>query len=589
MKFEKTYSDLKLKLIQISATQARLISWAMVALVVVATAGTASAININLTYEPDATFTTAGLSAQDIVAMKAATSYAASQLTSRYTDANVNVNINVTAIPGTDTLGMSTFSINTVEGGYAALRAAMVTDSRTADDATALGGSGSVPMADPVTVPNHIWVTTRAQAKALGLMPDDMQNDGTFTFGGGHMYTYDPNNRAVADRFDYIGLALHELTELMGRVPQLGMDLGGMPSFMQMDLFHYTGAGTRGLNNGPGRSFSMDNGTSQLKAFNDEQANPMSDPQDWANGTNDAFNAFSNPGVVNEMSNIDLQVMDAIGYDFGQAGPTPTPGAGATTLGNISTRLFVDTGNNALIGGFIVTGTAQKKVIVRAIGPSLTAFPDRLSDPTLELRDGSGALLMANDNWRSSQETEITASGVAPTNDMESAIVATLPANNAGYTAIVRGANNTTGIGLVEVYDLDRGLVDSKLGNISTRGLVQTGNNVLIAGTIVIGQNQQRVLVRALGPSLPLKGNMANPTLELRDSNGALLMGNDDWRSTQEADITATGIPPTNDLESAIVATLPSNGAAYTAIVRGANDTPGIALVEVYGLAPASD
>ena len=593
MKSENSDRDLISNRTRISRNLTRLVFLAIFALTV-STAGTAFALNINLTYEPDATFMNAGLSAQDIVDMKAAMTYSAAQLTSRYTDANVNININVTAVPGTDTLGMSSFFIVGVDS-YAALRAAMAADSRSTNDATALGAGGSVPVDDPITVPNHIYVTSRAQGKALGLRPDDMQNDGTFTFGGGHMYTYDPNNRAVAGRFDFVGLALHELTEIMGRVPELGGMVGGMPAFMEMDLFHYTGAGTRGLNNGPGRFFSIDNGTTLLKGFNDEQANPMSDPQDWAAGTDDAFNAFSNPGVLNELSAVDLQVVDVIGYDLGQAGPTPTPGgtptptpgAGATTLGNISTRLFVDTGNNVLIGGFIVTGTAQKRVIIRAIGPSLTTVPDRLADPTLELHDGTGATIMMNDNWRTTQEAEIMATGIAPTNDAESAIVATLPANNAAYTAVVRGANNTTGIGLVEVYDLTSGQVDSKLGNISTRGSVQTGNNVLIAGTIVVGQDPQRVIVRALGPSLQIAGQMADPTLELRNANGTMVITNDNWRTDQEAEIMATGVAPTNDAESAIVATLPGAGSAYTAIVRGANDTTGIALVEMYQLAPA--
>ncbi len=166
---------------------------------------------------------------------------------------------------------------------------------------------------------------------------------------------------------------------------------------------------------------------------------------------------------------------------------------------------------------------------------------------------------------------------------MESAIVATLLANNAGYTAIVRGVSNGTGIGVVEVYDLDR-TADSKLGNISTRGLVQTGDNVLIAGTIVLGQATQRVLVRAIGPSLSVAGRLADPILELRDGNGALLQSNDNWRSDQEAEIIATSIPPVDDLESALIATLPASGAAYTAIVRGVNGMTGVAVVEVYDL-----
>jgi hypothetical protein len=255
--------------------------------------------------------------------------------------------------------------------------------------------------------------------------------------------------------------------------------------------------------------------------------------------------------------------------------------ASVTLLGNISTRLSVETGDNVPIGGFIVTGTQPKKVLVRAIGPSL-AVPGKLENPTLELRGLSGVLIASNDDWKSTQRGDIEATMLMPTNDLESAIVTTLPAN-AGYTAIVRGINDTTGIGLVEAYDLDR-TVDSKLGNLSTRGLVQAGDNVMIGGIIVVGTDPQRVLVRAIGPSLPLAGTLADPTLELHDANGALLMSNDNWRDSQEAEIMATMIPPTNDAESAIIQTLAPS--LYTAIVRGVNDTTGIALVEVYALAP---
>jgi hypothetical protein len=258
--------------------------------------------------------------------------------------------------------------------------------------------------------------------------------------------------------------------------------------------------------------------------------------------------------------------------------PTPTPG----TLGNISTRLRVEAGENVLIGGFIITGTQPKKVILRALGPSLSSFfSGTLADPILELHGPGGFATITNDNWRSDQEAEIIATTVPPSNDLESAIVATLPANNSAYTAIVRGVNNGTGIGVVEAYDLDR-TVDSKLANISTRGFVQTGDNVLIGGLIVLGQNPLRVIVRAIGPSLPVSGALPDPTLELHDGNGALVASNDNWRSDQEAEIIATTIPPTNDLESAIVRDLAP--AAYTAIVRGANNTTGVALVEVYAL-----
>ena len=264
-------------------------------------------------------------------------------------------------------------------------------------------------------------------------------------------------------------------------------------------------------------------------------------------------------------------------------GPSPTPGTGPTVLGNISTRLSVGTGDNALIGGFIITGTQSKKVIVRAIGPSLPVA-GALANPTLELRDSSGGLIRSNDDWRiGGQEAEIVATTIPPSNDLESAVVETLPANNAAYTAIVRGANNGTGVGLVEAYDLDQS-VDSKLANISTRGLVQTEDNVLIAGTIVLGSTAQRVLVRAIGPSLELDGKLADPFLELRDGNGTLIRSNDNWRSDQEAEIMATTIPPTNDLESALIETLPAGGAAYTATVRGVGGTTGIGVVEIYAL-----
>jgi predicted outer membrane repeat protein len=263
---------------------------------------------------------------------------------------------------------------------------------------------------------------------------------------------------------------------------------------------------------------------------------------------------------------------------------TATPTATAvTTLANISTRLRVQTGDNALIGGFIITGTQPKKVIVRAIGPSLP-FAGKLANPTLELH-GPNGLIAANDNWIDSPNKQaIIASTIPPTNNLEAAIVATLPANNAGYTAIVRGANNTTGIGVVEAYDLNTS-ANSKLANISTRGLVQTGDNVLIAGTIVVGPTAQKVLVRGIGPSLSVPGKMANPTLELRDQNGGLLQANDNWvNSPNKQAIIATTISPTNNLESAILATLPGNGANYTAILRGADNSTGIAVVEVYAL-----
>jgi N-acetylneuraminic acid mutarotase len=253
--------------------------------------------------------------------------------------------------------------------------------------------------------------------------------------------------------------------------------------------------------------------------------------------------------------------------------------SGKATFANISSRLRVETGDNVLIGGFIVTGTGPKRVILRAIGPSLSV-PGALADPRLELYNGAGQLIAENDNWRDApNRQEIADSTIQPSNDLEAAILTTVTPGN--HTAIVRGANSSTGVALVEVYDLEAGS-DSRLGNISTRGLVQTGDNVLIGGLILLGQEVRKVIVRAIGPSLTFSGALTDPTLELHDANGGLLASNDNWRTSQEAEIIATTLEPSHDLESAIVRTLPP--ANYTAIVRGQDAATGIALVEAYAL-----
>ena len=271
---------------------------------------------------------------------------------------------------------------------------------------------------------------------------------------------------------------------------------------------------------------------------------------------------------------------------------------------NISTRKQVLTGDNRLFGGFIIVGSEAKKVIVRGIGPSLTAFgvPGALADPTLELHDAS-TTLATNDNWKikpdgSSQQAEVEATTIPPTNDLESAIVATLPAapassGGASYTAILAGNAGGTGIGVLQLYDLNQA-ANSKLANISTRGFVGTGDDVLIGGFIPGPSNRGsiKVVIRAIGPTLSaagISGPLQDPMLELHDSNGGTLATNDNWKtrpdgSSQQAEIEATGIPPTDDRESAIIATVPPNDSGYTAIVRGVNSTTGIAVVEVYAL-----
>jgi hypothetical protein len=271
--------------------------------------------------------------------------------------------------------------------------------------------------------------------------------------------------------------------------------------------------------------------------------------------------------------------------NFSPGTPTPPPGF-PVQFGNISTRLRVELGDNALIGGFIISGTQPKRVIVRAIGPSLASFgiAGAISDTVLELRNSSGALIAFNDDWESDQQAEIIGTGLAPSHVWESAIVTTLSANNSAYTAVVRGYNDATGIGVVEAYDLDRA-TNSKLANISTRGFVNTGDDVMIGGLIVVGNTTANALIRAIGPSLAnfgIPNALLDPTLELYDGNGTLLAFNDDWQTDQQAAIIATGLAPTHIRESAIVRSL--SPGAYTAIVRGYQNSIGVAVVEGYQL-----
>jgi parallel beta-helix repeat protein len=265
-------------------------------------------------------------------------------------------------------------------------------------------------------------------------------------------------------------------------------------------------------------------------------------------------------------------------YDVSDVGAFELGGAYALSLLNISTRGRVEGGDNVLIAGFIITGTQQKRLILRACGPSMDV-PGSLANPQMELWNSAGQLLAANDDWKQAgNRQEIVNSSLAPTNDAESAILTTL--DPGAYTAVVTGVDST-GIGLVEVYDLGAG-AEAKLANISTRGFVQSGDDVMIGGFFVSGNKPQKVLIRALGPSLPFSNNLPNPMLELHDQNGAVLQSNDNWRSDQQGEINATGIPPTNDRESAIVSSLAP--AAYTAIARDANGNVGIGLVEIYAI-----
>lgn len=270
--------------------------------------------------------------------------------------------------------------------------------------------------------------------------------------------------------------------------------------------------------------------------------------------------------------------------------PTATPSPSSTPPAqtvNLSTRMRVQTGDNVGIGGFIISGTGSKNVLLRALGPSLTQFgvPNALPDPILELHGPGGFATIVDNNWGDdlAQQALILATGLAPTNSLDSAIYATL--NPGAYTAVVKGNNNATGVALIEVYDLSTA-VPAKLANISTRAFVGTADDIVIAGFILGNQTgDDRIIARGIGPSLSVFGVpdvLGNPTLQLRNSDGALVMGNNDWQEdpAQAAELSAAGLAPSDPLESGIAATLPPG--LYTALLAGFDNSTGNGVVEVY-------
>jgi autotransporter-associated beta strand protein len=467
---------------------------------------------------------------------------------------------------GSGTLTLSGSSVytgpTTINAGKLRIDGSITSDV-TVNDGGTLGGSGTTG----TVIVNHGGTVAPGDPQTLTVNGDYQQNNGTLRLAIAGTSAGSFDRLIVTGGVTLTGTATLELDFINGFAPHTG------DTFDLVTAASFTGSFTvqiEGL--APGFQYTLTpdgSGNLQLTALNDGvPVGPTPTPT-------------PTPAATPTPSSTPSPTPTAAPSSTPSA--TPVPGVGH--LANISTRLRVETGDNALIGGFIVTGTQPKKVILRAIGPSLAGVPGALTNPILELHGQDGFATVTNDNWMDApNRQEIIDSTIAPTSDFESAILMPLPANNSAYTAIVRGVGNGTGVGLVEAYDLDSA-VDSKLANISTRGLVQTADNVMIGGFIVVGQTSTKVIVRAIGPSLAVPGKLADPNLELRDGNGTLIQENNNWRTGgQEAEIIATGIPPSDDLESAIIRLL--DPGAHTVIVRGQGDATGVALVEVYDLGP---
>ncbi|HKS31730.1 MAG TPA: hypothetical protein VJR28_04920, partial [Chthoniobacterales bacterium] len=384
--------------------------------------------------------------------------------------------------------------------------------------------------------------------------------------GGFFSISVSPDNRWPADCFDHlatVSIDNFEVIQTTGptegpRSPNPPTVDAGPDQVIGIDDIATLSATVTAPNGGVTTSWRLYSGPASVQLTNSNNAS--------------ASASFSAPGIYTFLVSVSDNV-HAVAYDAVVVKVMPR-----VRMANISTRVDVETGPRVAIAGFIIKGDSAKSVIVRALGPTLTGFNivGVLDDPMLDLRDGAGNQIATNDNWKDSQQQAIAGSGFAPANDSEAAIVSTLAPGN--YTAIVSGKANTTGVSLVEVYELDS---TARLLNISTRGFVGGNDNVIIAGVILNGSDNGTVCFRALGPSLAslgVQGVLVNPRLDLFDAQGIRVGANDNWKDWQKDAIESAGLAPANSAESALLIDLaPGN---YTAIVSGVGGATGVGLVE---------
>ncbi len=415
-------------------------------------------------------------------------------------------------------------------------------------------------------IPDGWTIEEKAVLRALKKYGAMVADNGNF-----FSFSVCPDNRFSDEAFDHlstIDVDNFEVIETTG--PAEGPRSPGSPS-VDAGGDHIVDLGTTVMLHGV-IGLPVGTATVQWKLYSGPDEVTLGSPQNTETTVN-----FTQPGsYVFELSADDG--VHAVAYDAVVVSVMPQ-----ARMANLSTRAAVGLNENVSIGGFIVQGDAPKEILIRAIGPSLTnlGVSDALVDPTLELHDASGNLLVSNDNWKETQKMEISETALAPSEDRESAILATLDPGS--YTAIVAGRNNTSGIGLTEIYDLQQS--GGRLMNISTRALVGLDDGVMIGGVIIKGVDPATILVRATGPSLAgagIQNPLLDPTLDLFDAQGTSLATDDNWNEAEKGTIEATGLAPSNELEAALLIDLLPG--SYTAVVHGRDGTTGVALIEVYQL-----